>query len=149
MTFYLRDGYTMLSDDIKTYGFEDWLEIRTKYTHNRELILKLPRVKGVYVIRAHKTIKRIKGESDIVYVGQGTIQSRIQVLLRSFLPINFRNYQSKHTARESFERIINELDLKLEFSYIIAKNPKEIETQLLEAYCGEHIEPPPLNNTRR
>jgi hypothetical protein len=141
----------MQSHDLKKYGFKDWLEIRTDkacYNYNKELILKLPREKGVYVIKANKPIGRLKGCSDIIYVGQGTIRNRIQVLIRSFLPLNFREYSSKHTARESFERVARELDLKLKLSYTIVKNPRETEKQLLKAYCRDHIEPPPLNNTR-
>jgi len=139
----------MMSVSLKKDGFNDWLEIGSDYEHNKELVLKLRRDKGVYVIRAHKPIVRIKGESDIIYIGQGTIQSRIQVLLRSFLPMNFREYYAKHTAREGFERVMKETDIKLELSCAIAKDPREKERRLLMAYCNDHIEPPPLNNTRR
>jgi len=160
----------MQSKDLEKFGFSTWIKIVKDCDHNKDLILKLPRKKGVYVIRVDKLILRIKGESDIVYIGQGKIQSRIQLLLRSYLPINFRNYSSKHTAREGFERILKETELNLEFSYIsidveetkanvlelatchsLEENTvaKEIESRLLECYCKDHIEPPPLNNTRK
>jgi hypothetical protein len=141
----------MLSTDLEGYGFSTWIKIVEDYDYNRDLILKLPRKKGVYVIRADRPISRIKGKSDIIYIGQGKIQSRIQHLLRSYLPINFRDYFSKHTARKGFEKILKETELKLEFSYITvdSEKAKEIERRLLVLYCEEHIEPPPLNNTRR
>ena len=141
----------MLSKDLKKFGFSAWTKIIEDYGYNRNLILKLPKNKGTYVIRADKSISRIKGQSDIIYIGQGKIQSRIQQLLRSYLPINFRNYSNKHTAREAFERILNETELELEFSYVVVdtEEVKEIESRLLKLYCKDHIEPPPCNNTRR
>ena len=141
----------MLSKDLKKFGFSAWTKIIEDYAYNRNLILKLPKNKGTYVIRADKSISRIKGQSDIIYIGQGKIQSRIQQLLRSYLPINFRNYSNKHTAREAFERILNETELELEFSYVVVdtEEVKEIESRLLKLYCKDHIEPPPCNNTRR
>jgi len=160
----------MFSKDLEEFDFRIWIKIVKDYDYNRDLILKLPRKKGVYIIRADKPILRIKGESDIIYIGQGKIQSRIQQLLRSYLPVNFRNYFGKHTAREGFERILEETELELEFSYITmdieetkakvlelatlhsfkgVDITKGIERRLLERYCRDHIEPPPLNNTRR
>jgi len=66
------------------------------------------------------------------------------------------------------KRILEETELKLEFSYIIIDQEsenilklmtdyfskindvaKEIESKLLQLYCKDHIEPHPLNNTRR
>jgi len=88
----------MFSKDLEKYGFNKWIKIVKDYDRNKDLILSLPKKKGVYVIRANKLIPRIKGASDIVYIGQGNIQRRIQQLLRSYLPLNFRNYTSKHTA---------------------------------------------------
>lgn len=141
----------MLSKDLEKFGFSRWIEIIEDYDHNRDLILRLPKNKGIYVIRADNPISRIKEQSDIIYIGQGTIQTRIQQLLRSYLPINFRNYSIKHTAREAFDRISKETELKLEFSYVTAdaEEAKEIESELLKLYCGDHIEPPPCNNTCR
>ena len=160
----------MQSKDLEKFGFGVWIKIVKDKKHNKDLILKLPKKKGVYVIRTDKLIPRIKGESDIIYIGQEKIQNRIQLLLRSYLPLNFRNYFNRHTTREGFERILEETELKLEFSYVLIDigSPKanslelatsnsfkedaiakKIESRLLERYCRDHIEPPPLNNTRK
>lgn len=141
----------MFSKDLEGLGFSEWMKVIEDCGHNRGLVLELPRDKGTYVIRADKQIVRIKGQPDIVYIGQGRIQSRIQQLLRSHLPINFRDYSNKHTAREAFERVLNETGLQLEFSYIIvgSEKAKDIESRLLRLYCKDHIEPPPCNNTSR
>jgi hypothetical protein len=141
----------MLSRDLKRLGFGTWTKVVEDYDDNRDLILKLPKDEGIYVVRADKPISRIKGQSDIVYIGRGRIQSRIQQLLRSHLPINYRNYLTKHTAREAFERTLNETELELEFSYVIVDMEEvgETESELLKLYCKDHIEPPPCNNTRR
>ncbi len=140
----------MLSADLKTNGFNHWITIGANYDANRELVLKLPKKKGVYVIRAKEPIPRVKDESDIIYIGQGVIQHRIQALLRSFLPLPFRDYMNKHTARQAFERLIRELRFELELCYVLAgESSKNLETHLLQNYCVYHVEPPPLNNTRR
>jgi len=160
----------MDSRTLKQFGFKEWLKISKDKDKNRELILKLPRKKGVYVIRANRCIPRLKGESDIIYIGEGTIQYRVQQLLEKFLPVNFRS-DYKHTASEEIERILNETDLKLEVSYVtidiekhVAKIlesifpsffrfnekelAKELERILLKLYCSDHIELPPLNRRK-
>jgi len=141
----------LMSTNLKKYGFRDWLEIETDHAHNEELFrLKLPKRKdrGVYVIKASRAIVRIKAESDIIYIGQGEIKKRIRALVKSFLPVGY-GLCGKHTAREGFERVMKELNLKLALCYRIIENPREEERQLLRAYCNDHIEPPPLNHTRR
>ena len=140
----------MLSADLKRYGFNDYFRIEANRQRNKELILGLPKEKGVYVIRVGRPVPRIKGESDIIYIGQGVIQRRIQALLRSYLPLPFRDYMNKHTARELFERVTSELNLQPEISYVLlGQKSKELESRLLRDYCLSHIEPPPLNNTRK
>lgn len=143
----------MHSSELVKYGFKEWFKIKPRdYDGNKKLVLSLPRKKGVYIIRkSNGTIPRIKGESDIIYIGQGTIQSRIQALLRSHLPLNFRDYSNKHTAREAFERILSELNFETELSFVLTKDSeeaKDLESSLLRRFCEKHIEPPPLNNTR-
>lgn len=140
----------MLSADLKRYDFNDYFKIEADHQRNKELISRLPKEKGVYIIRVGKPIPRIKGESDIIYIGQGVIQHRIQALLRSYLPLPLRDYMNKHTARELFERVASELNLQPEFSFVLlGQKSKELESRLLRDYCLSHIEPPPLNNTRK
>jgi hypothetical protein len=140
----------MNSVELREIGFKEWIKIKPKkYNYNKDVVLNLPKEQGVYVIRTSKPVPRIKGDSDILYIGRGVIQRRIQVLLRSHLPLNFRDYMNKHSAREAFERLLNELGLDVEFSFILAENSKDLETNLLEKFCQGHIEPPPLNNTRK
>ena len=153
----------MNSAELRKIGFKKWIKIKPReYEYNRDVILNLPKKQGVYVVRANKRIPRLKGDSDILYIGRGVIQRRIQALLRSYLPLNFRDYISKHSAREAFERVINELGLEVEVSYVLTEEnenseevkkksrekAKELESALLRRFCQDHIEPPPLNNTR-
>jgi len=139
----------MLSVDLTKYGFNNWSEIKSDYAANKDLVLMLPKRRGIYIIRAEKPFPRVKGESDIIYIGQGVIQHRVQLLLRSFLPLSFRNYMSKHTARVDFERMMRELNWRLELGYVLSENAKVLERLLLTSYRQDHIECPPLNHTRR
>jgi hypothetical protein len=138
----------MLSIDLKKYDFKDWITIGTDYNANKELVLQLPKRKGVYIIRAKKPIGRLQGESNIIYIGQGVIRHRIQALLRQYLPPPYSNYKNKHTARKAFERLMSKSELELELGYLTSENSKGLEKLLLQAYIEQHIEPPPLNNTR-
>jgi hypothetical protein len=143
----------MNSAELKEIGFKEWIKIKPReYEYNRDIILNLPKEQGVYVVRTTKFILRIKGHSDILYIGRGVIQRRIQALLRSHLPLNFRDYTNKHSAREAFERVLNELGLEIEISFMLTKDSKkakDLESSLLRKFCQDHIEPPPLNNTRK
>jgi len=140
----------MLSTDLNGEGFAEWIKLpATTFDANRELVLRIPKTKGVYVIRASRPIGRVKGESDIIYIGQGVLQHRIQALLKSFLPANFREYGTKHTARQAFERILNEPKTEFELSYLCTDKARNLESRLLQYYQLDHVEPPPLNNTRR
>jgi len=142
----------MNGNHLALLGFTDWQEVSTRLNKSKQLILDLPRETGVYAIKSSGHVRRLKGESDIIYLGHGKIQTRIQNLIIDFLPSSFKNYNTRHTASHELTRIIKETGLHLEVSYAThptKEDSKMWESKLLRCYCRDHIEPPPLNNTRR
>ncbi len=99
----------------------------------------------VYVLRTEKPIPRLKGESDVVYIGQtkGTFRQR-------YLP----SAKLHATSKANF----------LKFSYIVERygsiritiasyaafgdSPLKAEGQLLWWYFQNHCEYPPVNYTK-
>lgn len=107
---------------------------------------------GIYIIRSRSLIQRIKGSSHILYIGAGNIRVR----LVSLFDFAFTKYSSQtkrlHTIKKDIQRIINETNIKIEVLYFgcsLKEDCKKIESNLIQEFCREHIEPPPLNNTRK
>lgn len=101
---------------------------------------------GVYMFRlaSGKVIGRLKGESDIVYIGtttrgKGTVRKRLN---------SHRN--AAYEERHAFYRIVLEIG-PLQVAWIEAPNHKEAllrESDLLARYAKDHIEFPPVNRSQ-
>ena len=115
--------------------FSDWM------LFTKELIPNLPNAKGSYVFRTvgGNRISRIKGESDILYIGS-TLKKRG---IRKRLGLYFNP-----SKKSSTDNRINSYLWKnqMEVSYIIEAQPGNIEHQLLNQYQNEHSELPPFNH---
>ncbi|MCK5061931.1 hypothetical protein KAR28_05295 [Candidatus Parcubacteria bacterium] len=121
-----------------------------KLEKNRELVLSLPQIGGIYIVSTDKELERLWGKSDILYIGQsGNLRRRMKYLLKYFLPSDFVGNWGRHTARNALKVILDETDTKVYISYVTCSNYKKIETRLLQKYCKNHIESPPLNNQRK
>jgi hypothetical protein len=128
-----------------------WTVLELNSVEKKEVKKNIGNDTGIYIIRCDKKIQRIKGESCIIYIGSGGLRTRLISLL-DFSFVEFLNEtKRKHTAKSSLKRIHDELDFKIEVLFIKVRQPsaKEIESQLIEDYCLNHIEPPPLNHTRK
>jgi len=140
-----------MNEYLRKLGFENWIRVEENPEKFAEIVKKLPKRTGVYVIRANRTIARLKGESSILYVGQGVIKHRIESHFKYFLPPRFKKWITiKDVTREELWRVHKELSLNLEFSYILCAGDeaKRIESMILREYRYYHIEAPPLNYTR-
>lgn len=138
-------------NNLKQLGFTDYFQISLSDKKiNLSYIRNLRRISCVYAIVADKKFSRLKGEADIVYIGQTkNIQTRVKTLFKDIIPENVYRITYNHTAREGMKKILNETDYKLYFTYLEHPEPKKIERKLLIAYCKNHIETPPLNNQRK
>lgn len=107
---------------------------------------------GVYIIRAKEKIKRLKGESRIIYVGSGALNARLIALFDPYFKKYNNTTKRLHTAKECLKRIKQETNIEIEVLILQNENKHQAETlesSLIKDYCKQHIEPPPLNNTRK
>jgi len=136
--------------NLKELGFRKPQLISTDKEINKKFVLSVPRESGVYVVMVQCDIKRLRGQSNILYIGRSrNLQRRMKYLLKYFLPADFVGSWGRHTARDAIKTIITETDHKPEISYRVFSNYKDMESVLLQAYCKNHIEGPPLNNQRK
>lgn len=115
--------------------FSDWV------LFSKDLVPNLPNDKGSYVFRTvgGNCISRVKGESDILYIGSTVRMLGMRKRLRLFF---------NPSKKSSTDNRINSYLWKnqMELSYIIEAQPGDIEHQLLNQYQNEHFEVPPLNH---
>jgi len=103
-------------------------------------VKRVPTSKGVYVIRlAHgKTRQRLKGESDVIYIGSGNVKTRLSAHL------NFRqDFKDKGWLIGLIARWC-----PLEFGSFAVASPAEAEQGLIIEFLKEHLELPPANRQR-
>ncbi len=123
-------------DSAQLTQFSNWRSLSDQGIKNA------PSQQGTYVIRkaGGKRFGRLRGESDIVYIGSTTRGLRGR--LRQYIhpgPTQWTNWR------------IHELAKKYNFEVAWYKNnePENLEHQLLRQYLNEHDELPPLESSRQ
>jgi hypothetical protein len=111
---------------------------------------RIPCRPGVYIIRAPKPLNRVRGSSDVVYVGQAGGGTR-----RGEQGIGsgngncgrlFNTRGSDAMIRDRIEELFPGAQFLLECAFIEKDDPKKIEAKLLRAYLADHCELPPSNH---
>lgn len=103
----------------------------------------IPKVPGVYRIIAKEPFGRLKGQSNVAYLGCSS--KGVQGL---WLEIgNLLNPQRQHYY--TLYRIL-ESGLQLEYEYVTtpSNEAEDIEYHLLDQYESEHLELPPANRAK-
>jgi hypothetical protein len=123
----------MNSSDLQLHGgFENWFPFK------EETLSRIPETTGVYIFRIPngKAFGRLKGNSDILYIGSS--ESSLRKRLRFYL---------QPGPRQLTNIRINKMLKKysVELSWIQNTKPKELETELISKYFGQHDELPPFN----
>ncbi len=132
----------MNSTDIESINKEtvSWLSFE------KDIVSKASRENGVYILRlaTGKLFGRLRGASDILYVGSSTCQGGLrQRLLHYFHPgptqwtnLRINSYLNRY---------------KMEIAWLLTNNPLNLEHKLLTQYEEDHDEQPPFNHadTRR
>jgi len=143
----------MISKDFKLPSWRKWIKLTDKkkiIEENTALVQnETHRKKGVYVVRVSKSIERVKGKSDIVYIGRGNLHQRVRRLLKLFperVTVNTKN-QKVLFARTGLLSIVSHLNTDVWITYKITDRYIQLEKDLLQKYRDDHIELPPLNRS--
>lgn len=124
----------MKSDDIGFSGWAKWPVV---------FLDQVPETPGVYLFRlGGGTIPRVKGESDIVYVGS---TARKLGTLRQRLGNHKRDYQSGKSLLLRIRNERGEIELAWQ-SFRTHDQALYKESRLLDEYLRQHLELPPLNH---
>ncbi len=113
---------------------------------NRRVLLDAPEEPGTYIFRLanSKTIGRLRGESDILYVGCTTKGNRT---VRTRLKDHFLARTTERNTAHYLRRVQREVG-EIEISWGTLRTHREArdsERILLARYGDDHIEFPPLN----
>ena len=117
--------------------FSEW------YPFNEQGVINAPRQRGAYVIRkaGGQRFGRLRGESDILYIGKaetkGGLKQRLQQHMRPG-PTQYTNQRIKKLARK----------YEMEVAWHACEKPRNVEHHLLSKYVSKHDELPPLNHAR-
>ena len=134
---------------LKKFKLSAKKQISTDLIENKDYVLSVPTKSGVYVVSTDYEVSRLRGKSDILYIGRSNnLRRRMKFLLKYFLPLGFVGNWGKHTAREALKIILEETDINVYIAYTVCGNQKAVEKKLLQKFCKNHIETPPLNNQR-
>lgn len=114
----------------------------------------IPGNHGVYIIKSSKDIDRVKGKSDIIYIGQsgGGEKGGKQGIGPGpgGNPVG-RLFNTRGGAEDWVKKKIESMFPNSSFTlecYFTksTQDPKKIECELLKAYAEEHFELPPANH---
>lgn len=128
----------MDSKQLKQRGFIGW------FPFNENVIANAPGQLGVYVLRRAygKRFGRLRGKSDILYIGSTEAEKGLRQRLRQYLHPGPTQWTNKR---------INELlkKYKTEVAWCTCEEPDNSEHDLLVQYMTEHDELPPLNHATK
>jgi len=121
-------------------GFLFWAKFNRK--SKPELMESLPLAYGVYVVRKSSPIKRVHGESDIIYVGSACNQNGLKGRIRQYFspgPTQPTNKRILALVAESDEYELGWCRMPLKSDAL------GLEQRILERYLTDHGERPPEN----
>jgi len=108
---------------------------------------------GVYIVRAPAPLPRVRGSSDIVYIGQSGGGKRGGK--QGIGPGNggpgrlFNTRGADEVVREKVEALFDGQEFMIECTFVEKDDPELIEARLLRAYFENHCELPPANHNKR
>ena len=116
--------------------WKNWEEFETQFDG----------LNGVYAFRLKMPFPRLKGESQIVYIGMCNQNSKKNK--RPGLWHRLKNYRQNLFGGPRRLQLLSEHvggNTQIEYSYVVCQNPREVEKALLDDYFRQHLEIPPLN----
>jgi len=119
-------------------GVSEW------YPFNEESVKSAPKQYGIYIFRMAqgKRLGRLKGESDIFYIGSTEGKHGLRGRLQQYLRPGRTQWTNKR---------IHEMAKKygMEIAWCLCGEASNLEHQLLHRYFEDHDELPPLNHASK
>jgi len=116
----------------------------------KKAIPPIPPKHGVYIIRCSNQIHRVRGASDVIYIGQsggGTRGGKQGIGPGNDGPGRLFNTRGQDKwIREKIEELYPRTSFILECSFTLNKDPKDVEESLLCAYLKSYYDLPPANH---
>lgn len=134
----------MDSTSLQDRGINSWVAFNC--TTEREVLAGLPRPPGVYVILLGASERRLRGTSDIAYVGSATNQNGLRGRVRQYFhpgPTQSTNVAMNQRLRVAPCTLL--VGFRAADSVAAAKR---LEWDLLLQFENEHDELPPYNRQR-
>ncbi|MDP3993440.1 MAG: hypothetical protein Q8P75_00475 [bacterium] len=131
-----------------------------KFELEAEIINNIvPRESGIYFIHADFQFPRLKGKTDILYIGtsKSNLRKRLGTFIRGFKMIDkllkrydweeaIKKFQGSRKATPRSWRLSRQLKRQLYFTYEICEDCRTRENELLYEFEKKHFELPPLNH---
>ena len=130
----------MDSDSIAHYGFNQWHSFSLG---NRQSVLRVAGTSpGVYVIRRNgDRFGRLRGNSDILYIGKTTGQNGMRVRIGAYFNPGLTQWTNQRI------HLFLQRQMPMEISFVVTENPRQLESQLIQQYIEDHDELPPFNRS--
>ena len=133
----------MNSEDLSKTGFSEWQPFNRQT--KKELLRSVPKSFGIYAIRRDRPFSRVRGASDILYIGSAANQKGLRGRIRQYFspgPTQWTNKRILALVADASNYQISWLQTDS-----IAK-AKALEQELFDRYEQEHGDLPPENLRR-
>jgi excinuclease UvrABC nuclease subunit len=130
----------MNSGDLAKRGFGAWRKFAL--STEADLLASLPAERGVYSVRFLAPAARVRGVSDLAYVGKATNRNGLRGRIRQY----FHPGWLQSTNLDMKARLVE--SMALELAYVTTPGVAEaadLESELLIVFESEHGERPPFN----
>ena len=119
-------------------GISEW------HPFNKETVKSVPGQHGIYIFRMaqSKRFGRLKGESDVLYIGSTEGKHGLRGRLQQYLRPGRTQWTNKriHAMAKKYA---------MEIAWCLWEEAGNLELQLLRRYFEDHDELPPLNHADR
>lgn len=124
-------------------------EMRRKFPLDDIDRVKIPLRPGIYKIYSRFPFPRLKGKTDVLYIGRASgkkgLRGRLMTFPKGFKALDAGRPYRKRQAIKRFWKL-KKAGFKLYFSYMACRNPKREERRELQDFETIHLEIPPLNH---
>jgi len=119
-------------------GISEW------HPFNKETVKSAPGQHGIYIFRMARgeCFSRLKGETDILYIGSGEGKQGLKGRLQQYLRPGRTQWTNKriHAMAKKYA---------MEIAWCLWEEAGNLELQLLRQYFDDHDELPPLNHASK